>query len=247
MTMPPALRSKLPLIVLVAVCATPALGPYLLWFFWEPDQFSNYGELIAPKVLPALALEPLSPLLAPGMSRMPGAAPDASTSTSVSQSASASAASSATASTATDARADALAVVPIATDAQPLATLRGRWFLLMADGAACDERCERKLYHLRQLRTMQGKEMERVERVWLIDDRGEPAERLRGPYAGTWIVREPDASLMAALPVPEGGSLRDHIYLVDPLGNLMMRYPPDADPTRIRKDMTRLLKYSRIG
>jgi len=47
--------------------------------------------------------------------------------------------------------------------------------------------------------------------------------------------------------VAKGAELRDHIWLVDPLGNLMMRYPPDADAARIRRDMTRLLKYSRIG
>ncbi len=199
MNISPGLRRKLPLIVLVLVCATPAFGPYLLWFFWKPAEYSNYGELVQPVVLPDVALEPLVP---------------------------------------------ALPTTPAALAAP---TLRGKWFLVMADGAECDARCERKIWQLRQLRTMQGKEMERVERVWLIDDRGEPAARLHEPYAGTWVVRRPDKALLDALPVPQGGALRDHLWLVDPLGNLMMRYPPDADATRIRKDMTRLLKYSRIG
>jgi hypothetical protein len=203
-----ALRRKLPLIILVAVCATPAIGPYLLWFFWQPTEYSNYGELVESRMLPAIRLDPLSPVPVEGA---PMPAP-ASTPTAASE-----------------------------------ATLRGKWFLLMADAGGCDERCERKLYHLRQLRTMQGKEMERVERVWLIDDRDGPSERLLGPYAGTWIVRQPDTALLDALPVPTGGDRRDHIYLVDPLGNIVLRYPPDADPSRIRKDMTRLLKYSRIG
>ncbi len=199
MNISPGLRRKLPLIVLVLVCATPAFGPYLLWFFWKPAEYSNYGELVQPVVLPDVALEPLVP---------------------------------------------ALPTTPAALAAP---TLRGKWFLVMADGAECDARCERKIWQLRQLRTMQGKEMERVERVWLIDDRGEPAARLHEPYAGTWVVRRPDKALLDALSVPQGGALRDHLWLVDPLGNLMMRYPPDADATRIRKDMTRLLKYSRIG
>ena len=60
-------------------------------------------------------------------------------------------------------------------------------------------------------------------------------------------MRQPDPALLAALPLAKGAELRDHIWLVDPLGNLMMRYPPDADASRIRRDMTRLLKYSRIG
>jgi len=204
-----AFRSKLPLIVLVAVCATPAVGPYLLWFFWQPTEYSNYGELIEPRVLPAVRLDPLAPV-----------------------------ALTATAGTSGSGGA------PVAAQE---ATLRGKWFLLMADSAVCDERCERKLYFLRQLRTAQGKEMDRIERVWLVDDRSAPDARLQAPYAGTWIVRAPEQTLLGALPVPEGGNARDHIYLVDPLGNVMMRYPSDADPSRIRKDMSRLLKYSRIG
>jgi hypothetical protein len=211
MKLSPGLRRKLPLIVLVLVCATPALGPYLLWFFWKPGEYSNYGELVQAVVLPPVSLEPLLP---PGATEAAtGGAP-----------------------------------LPATAPATPgPQTLRGKWFLVMVDGAQCDERCERKIWQLRQLRTVQGKEMERVERAWLVDDRGEPAERLREPYAGTWIVRQPDPALLQALPVQPGANLRDHIWLVDPLGNLMMRYPPDADPARIRKDMNRLLKYSRIG
>jgi surfeit locus 1 family protein len=85
-------------------------------------------------------------------------------------------------------------------------TLRGKWFLVMADGAECDARCERKIWQLRQLRTMQGKEMERVERVWLVDDRGEPSARLHEPYAGTWVVRQPDPALLGALSLPGGAN-----------------------------------------
>ena len=47
--------------------------------------------------------------------------------------------------------------------------------------------------------------------------------------------------------LPAGASVRDHIYLVDPLGNVMLRYPRDPDPSRVKKDLTRLLKVSRIG
>jgi hypothetical protein len=226
MSLPTGLRRKLPLIILVLVCATPAFGPYLLWFFWKPGEYSNYGELVEPVVLPAVALEPLvPPLRAPA----PGAQPVQGAPVPV----------------AAAAAGAPLPGTPSPTQTPP--TLRGKWFLVMADGADCDARCERKIWQLRQLRTMQGKEMERVERVWLVDDRREPAARLHEPFAGTWVVRQPDPALLGALPLPSGGELRDHIWLVDPLGNLILRYPPDADATRIRKDMTRLLKYSRIG
>lgn len=224
MSMFPGLRRKLPLIILVLVCATPALGPYALWFLWQPSEYSNYGELVEPVALPAVALEPLGP-----STTTVGPVPVAGT-------------AGGAPSAAAGAPLPGTAPAPLAPP-----TLRGKWFLVMADGASCDARCEHKIWQLRQLRTMQGKEMERVERVWLVDDRAEPSPRLHEPYAGTWVVRQPDPSLLAALPLPKDGRLRDHIWLVDPLGNLMMRYPPDADATRIRKDMTRLLKYSRIG
>ena len=54
-----------------------------------------------------------------------------------------------------------------------------------------------------------------------------------------------DARLLKAFPATV--SARDHIYLIDPLGNLMMRFPKDADPARMVKDLKRLLKISRIG
>jgi hypothetical protein len=235
MSLPTGLRRKLPLIILVLVCATPAFGPYLLWFFWKPAEYSNYGELVEPVVLPAVALEPLlppAPASAPAAQVQDGSVPVAAV----------------TAAAPVTAAAAAGAPLPGTTPPpQAPPTLRGKWFLVMADGAECDARCERKIWQLRQLRTMQGKEMERVERVWLVDDRGEPAARLHEPFAGTWVVRQPDPALLAALPLAKGAELRDHIWLVDPLGNLMMRYPPDADASRIRRDMTRLLKYSRIG
>lgn len=194
-----SLRRRLPLILLVLVCLTPVVGPYLLWTFWQPSRYSNYGELVEPRAVDAL---PLRPLLPAGV-QAPGNLP---------------------------------------------AALRGRWFLLSVDGADCDEHCERKLYHVRQLRTMQGKEMERVERVWVVDDGAAPASRLAEPYAGTLLLTgESAVALARALPVPAGGRVRDHLYLVDPLGNVMMRYPREAEPSRIHKDLVRLLKYSRIG
>ena len=65
------------------------------------------------------------------------------------------------------------------------------------------------------------------------------------PYEGTWLVRGGSSALLKALPA--SGTPADHIYLVDPLGNLVLRYTYDADPSRIIKDLTRLLKTSGIG
>ncbi|HSE00826.1 MAG TPA: cytochrome C oxidase subunit I, partial [Burkholderiales bacterium] len=108
-----------------------------------------------------------------------------------------------------------------------------------------DERCDRKLLYMRQLRLTQGKDMERVERAWLISDDALPRPAALAPYRGTWLVRAAGAGLLDAFPAP--GSAADHIYVIDPLGNLMMRFPRDPEPSRMIKDLSRLLKASRVG
>lgn len=123
--------------------------------------------------------------------------------------------------------------------------LQGKWLFVIADDAACDAYCEKKLWQIRQVRKTQGKYPERIERVWLITDAGQPLPRLRTEYDGTWMVNAAGSAQLDALPYQ--GARTDHIYLVDPLGNLVLRYPRDADPSRMRKDLERLLKVSRIG
>jgi cytochrome oxidase Cu insertion factor (SCO1/SenC/PrrC family) len=126
-----------------------------------------------------------------------------------------------------------------------LRQLEGKWIFLVVDEAACDAYCEKKLWQIRQIRKTQGKYPERIERVWLITGKGEPAQRLHAEFEDTWMINAQGSSLLEALPFE--GARTDHIYLVDPLGNLVLRYPRDADPSRIRKDIERLLKVSRIG
>lgn len=126
-----------------------------------------------------------------------------------------------------------------------LKQLEGKWLFVVVDDAACGEYCEKKLWQIRQVRKTQGKYPERIERVWLITGEGEPAQHLRTEFEGTWLVKASGSKVLDALPFD--GALADHIYLVDPLGNLVLRYPRDADPSRMRKDIERLLKVSRIG
>lgn len=124
---------------------------------------------------------------------------------------------------------------------------RGKWIMLQIDSGDCLEACSKKLYDMRQLRTAQGKERERVERVWLITDSVPLDTVLMREYDGTRMLRVPPAALQAWLPVEQGGALADHIYIIDPLGNLMMRFPKNADANRIKKDLGKLLKASSIG
>jgi cytochrome oxidase Cu insertion factor (SCO1/SenC/PrrC family) len=126
-----------------------------------------------------------------------------------------------------------------------LSQLRGKWALVTVDAGRCDAYCDRKLLYLRQLRLTQGKNMDRVERVWLIADGATPRAEAAASYQGTWLVRGAAAELLGAFPAT--GATSDHIYLVDPLGNLMMRFPRDPEPKLMIKDLSRLLKASQIG
>ena len=121
----------------------------------------------------------------------------------------------------------------------PLEAVRGKWVLVSFDPAACDAYCERKLYFMRQVRRAQGKEMERIERLWVVIDGGTPRPEL---LAAAENMKSTNVRI-------EGfpGRTQDHIYVVDPLGNLMMRFPRDPDPSRMIKDLQRLLKLSRFG
>jgi cytochrome oxidase Cu insertion factor (SCO1/SenC/PrrC family) len=126
-----------------------------------------------------------------------------------------------------------------------LARLRGKWVLVTVDAGRCDTRCEGKLLYMRQLRLAQGKDQERVERAWLIDDGVAPSAALLERYRGTWAIQAAGSELLGLFPAE--GAVADHIYVIDPLGNLMMRFPRDPDPRRMVKDLARLLKTSRIG
>jgi len=126
-----------------------------------------------------------------------------------------------------------------------LSSLRGKWVLLQVDDAACPAECQAKLYDMRQVRLAQGKEMERVERVWLILDDAPLQTLLMREYDGTHMLRAAGSPIVAEFP-PVGGA-RDHIYVIDPHGNLMLRFPKNPDPSRMYKDLKLLLRASRIG
>lgn len=123
--------------------------------------------------------------------------------------------------------------------------LKGKWVLLTAQPANCDDRCRLKFYYMRQVRTATNENMERIERVWLLDGAGTPEKQLLAENAGLWLVRAPDASWSGSLPAKE--ATHAYIYLIDPLGNLVLRYDETFNPKGMLKDLNRLLKYSRLG
>ena len=144
---------------------------------------------------------------------------------------------------------------PAPLPAQPFALLtggefrfeqmKGKWLLLQVDSGNCEARCREKLYAMRQIRLAQGKDMVRLERVWLVSDESRPPPELLTEYEGTLVVRATGSEVLAAFTAPTDRAA--HLYVVDPRGNLMMRFPENPDPTRMIKDLQRLLRPSRIG
>lgn len=129
-----------------------------------------------------------------------------------------------------------------AGEAIALADLRGKWVLFSVDAAACDEGCAKRLYATRQARTMTGKERERIQRLLLVTGAGAPPAELLAAHPDLRVAQADPALLAALPPGAEGG-----IFLLDPLGNLILRYPPDPDIKLLNKDLGRLLYASRIG
>jgi hypothetical protein len=125
--------------------------------------------------------------------------------------------------------------------------LLGQWVLVQIDAGECAAACADKLFALRQQRTMTGKDRDRIDRLWLVTDAAPIPGPLLRDYEGTVVVRGDPAELSALLPLEPGRRAEDYLWVIDPLGNLMMRFPADGEPSKIRKDIGRLLKASRVG
>jgi hypothetical protein len=128
-----------------------------------------------------------------------------------------------------------------------LRSLVGQWLLVVVDGGACAPTCEKRLYLQRQLREMTGREADRIDKLWLVIDDAPLSPALQQALAATpamTILRLPRSVVAAWLQPAPGQALEDHVYIVDPLGDWMMRAPVDADPSRLKRDIDRLLRGS---
>lgn len=120
-----------------------------------------------------------------------------------------------------------------------LAAQRGAWTLLLTAPAACDAACARALYATRQARTIQGKDSDRVRRVWIATGEGAVPAALLAEHPDLAVVRAADPPAL-----PKGA---ERVYLVDPIGHQVLAWPRDPDIKAMAKDIGRLLKASRIG
>lgn len=146
--------------------------------------------------------------------------------------------------------------LPEAMLAQPDGTatdagfLRGDWHLVYLGDGACDAACRDALVKARQVRLALDKDVSRVGRVFLYSGEAPDAGYLAAEHpdlVAASLDGEAGRKLLEAFPPDPPPLPAGHLYIVDPLGNLMMRYPADATPRAILTDLERLLRLSHIG
>jgi hypothetical protein len=129
----------------------------------------------------------------------------------------------------------------------PLPSLQGQWLLVSVASGACDAACERHLYLQRQLREGLGKDKDRVDWVWIINDTAPVREELKPALQQATVLRVDGAQVDRWLQPAAGRQLSDHLYVVDPQGHWMMRFPPGQDTAsaaKVRRDLERLMRGS---
>lgn len=224
-------RSLTPMVLVLLCSLAPVVAAFLVYSNpqWWPAESSNYGTLV----------EPQRPVPGP----------------------------------------NALQLTTLRGEPFDLRSLKGKWLLVSAGEAECPESCARQLFITRNSHASQGKNVDRLARVWFITDDGPVPDRVLEAYQGTIMLRaDPEQLARFLLPAqaqpsparppadsPEqpaslstsvsssgqtpssAQALSGPIWVIDPLGNLMLQFPPGADGVNVRKDISKLVYNSRIG
>jgi hypothetical protein len=113
----------------------------------------------------------------------------------------------------------------------------------------CTDQCMERLHLIRQIHVSLYKDMPRVQR--LIITESADVSKIKHDYPDMIVINQPKetvVNLMHEFDLPnENAETQNRIYLVDPLGNMVMSYRPEVKGEAIRKDVVRLLKYSWAG
>ncbi|MBP3980113.1 MULTISPECIES: SCO family protein [unclassified Acidovorax] len=128
-----------------------------------------------------------------------------------------------------------------------LPALKGQWLLVSVGGGACEALCQQHLYLQRQLRESVGKEKDRVDWVWLVTDAAPVPPDIAAALQKATVLRVDAPALAQWLEPAAGHALAEHLYLVDPMGNWMMRFPAGMDAAgaaKAKRDLERLLRAS---
>lgn len=126
----------------------------------------------------------------------------------------------------------------------PLPTLRHQWLLISVTLGECDEACQKRLFLQRQLRETLGQDKRRLDAVWLVVGNGPSTAALPQLAGAAQVLRVDGAQLAQWLQPAAGQQLQDHLYLVDPMGHWMLRFPAQIDPRKAQADLERLLRAS---
>lgn len=125
------------------------------------------------------------------------------------------------------------------------ATLRGKWTLIVVGPGDCDAGCRQALVEMRQVRRALGKDMDRVQRLFVVTEGSADGAFLAAEHPGLGVLADDPG--VAALAGTAGTLASGDIVLADPLGNLVMRYPAGTGMKGIHADLKHLLKISTIG
>ncbi|MEY3572227.1 MAG: SCO family protein [Burkholderiaceae bacterium] len=224
-------KSRLALILVIAVCLAPVLASYYFYYFAPPDARTNSGTLILPpaEVHATAVTIDVRPAAESGFldvlaqrARQPEASATSGALLAQGQSAT-------------------------------LGDFRGRWLMVWVGPSACAQDCLDALLEMRQIRLTTGRDRDRVERVFIrvpADASVGPLPALPQGLEGTWVLRaatDPLSNWVSRLPADRSEQAAKGLWLIDPQGHLMMHFSADTDPAKIKKDLIRLLKASRIG
>jgi hypothetical protein len=125
--------------------------------------------------------------------------------------------------------------------------MRDKWSIVYVGAGACDEACREALVFARQTRLSLNQDMKRVDRYFIATGACCDLQYLDTQHQGLKRIEVPDAAgsaLVSAFPARD----REHsLFIVDPLGNLVMRYDVREPPKGLLTDLRKLLKLSHIG
>ena len=141
----------------------------------------------------------------------------------------------------------AVATLDLSGKTGELRALKKQWLLVSVASGSCDAACQQRLYLQRQLREALGREKGRLDHIWLVSDSADVDVRLKAGLPEATVLRVPGDALSQWLPPAAGQRVEDHLYVVDPLGNLMMRFPANMDAAsaaKAKRDLDKLLRAS---
>ncbi|MDD2846493.1 MAG: hypothetical protein PHT57_16255 [Rhodoferax sp.] len=141
------------------------------------------------------------------------------------------------------------ALATTALNGQPgsLDALKGQWLLVSVAPGGCDTVCQNNLYLQRQMRESLGKEKDRLDWVWLVTDSAPLPTAIAPGLQQATVLRLDSGALAQWLAPAPGHALSEHLYVVDPMGNWMMRFPANMDAAaaaQAKRDLDRLLRAS---